>query len=170
MTQIVTLPPERCSPFTSAPHCTTNKALHKDSLSVAVEYLRLGWRVLPLEPRGKKPLHGMGWKNIRLTEDELAAYWNETPCANLAVVCGGGLVVVDLDGPRAQRWWIKTFGFSLKPHGRARGGRAGRTCTSADGQKRKRGNQPKASRFERMARMWRPPFLFTRTALRTVGS
>ena len=124
MTQIVTLPPERCSPFTSAPHCTTNKALHKDSLSVAVEYLRLGWRVLPLEPRGKKPLHGMGWKNIRLTEDELAAYWNETPCANLAVVCGGGLVVVDLDGPRAQRWWIKTFGFFPETP-RARTGRPG---------------------------------------------
>jgi hypothetical protein len=66
----------------------------------ALDYGRLGWSVIPIEPRGKRPLIRWQVYEHRRTEAREAAEWfRRWPDANIAVVTGvvSGLVVLDLD-------------------------------------------------------------------------
>lgn len=69
-------------------------------LAAATAYARLGWSVIPIEPRGKRPL--IAWKTYqsrRPQQAEITAWFARWPTANVAVVTGAisGLVVLDLD-------------------------------------------------------------------------
>lgn len=66
----------------------------------AQAYLAHGWSVVPVEPRGKRPL--VRWKAFqkkRATPDEVRGWFERWPDANVSVVTGrlSGLIVVDVD-------------------------------------------------------------------------
>lgn len=68
----------------------------------ALNYLSLGFSVIPLEPRGKKPL--ISWAEFqkrRASEKEVREWFKKWPDANLGIVTGNisTVAVVDLDGP-----------------------------------------------------------------------
>lgn len=70
------------------------------SLKAALDYVRLGWSVIPVAPRGKRPL--LPWQVYqyrRADVPEIAGWFQRWPDANIAVVTGivSGLVVLDLD-------------------------------------------------------------------------
>jgi hypothetical protein len=69
-------------------------------LKAALDYGRLGWSVIPIEPRGKRPL--IRWQVYRYRRpdgSEVAEWFRRWPDANLAVVTGivSRLAVLDLD-------------------------------------------------------------------------
>jgi len=72
-------------------------------LEAARRYLAAGMHPVPCEPGGKKPL--VRWQEYQArapTTAELDGWWGEQwPDANIALVVGRGIVVVDLDGPGA---------------------------------------------------------------------
>ena len=103
---------------------------------IALSYVRHGWSVIPLQPRGKRPhfpllpikLDDTGhpkrtWDpyQARLpTEDEVITWWELCPDANIGIVTGeiSGIVVLDLDGLEvAQHREIPTTPISLTGNG-----------------------------------------------------
>jgi len=102
-------------------------------LQTALSYVRHGWSVIPLKPRGKRPHFallpikldetGRTWQpyQARLpTEDEVTGWWQMCPNANIGIVTGeiSGIVVLDLDGPEvAERREIPTTPISLTGNG-----------------------------------------------------
>jgi len=69
-------------------------------MKAALDYGRLGWSVIPIESRGKRPL--IPWEPFqhRRTEAlEVADWFRRWPDANIAVVTGvvSGVLVLDLD-------------------------------------------------------------------------
>lgn len=68
-------------------------------LTAALEYQRLGYHPIPCAPREKRPL--VSWKDFQTTmptTEQLTAWWERTPNANVALVLGRGKFAVDLDG------------------------------------------------------------------------
>ena len=66
----------------------------------AIEYVRLGWAVIPLGPRSKVPMTKRGLKDWTDDEDSVRKIWGRYPDANIGVVCGDpskGLCIIDLD-------------------------------------------------------------------------
>ena len=75
-------------------------------LDTALDYLSRGWSVVPLQPRGKKPLVNWTDYQTRLaTEQEVKDWWKKYPNANVGIVTGKltGLVVVDVDTYRGAK-------------------------------------------------------------------
>ena len=71
-------------------------------LEAAREYVRRGWRVVPIPCKQKRPLL-KEWEQLRLTDADLAAYFDQP--ANIGLILGqpsGGLVDVDLDCVEAR--------------------------------------------------------------------
>jgi hypothetical protein len=71
-----------------------------DCRGAALEYLARGWSVIPVEPRGKRPL--VAWLEFqdRLPSPaEVARWFDRWPEANVGIVTGvvSGLVVLDVD-------------------------------------------------------------------------
>jgi hypothetical protein len=84
-------------------------------IETAIECVRLGWALLPLQPRSKEPHFQMSkqlrgtakWRhdensyaNKRANEDEIRKWFEIDPNLNIGVICGepsGGLVVFDFD-------------------------------------------------------------------------
>lgn len=80
---------------------------------LAVHYLSLGWSVIPVEPRGKRPV--LKWEPYQRRKPSLAEvreWLTRWPEANLGIVTGAvsGLVVVDLDGEDAVREFLTRWG------------------------------------------------------------
>ena len=82
-----------------------------DTLSEALRLAALGFRVIPVtgpqsnrSKPGKEP-HIAGWQ-VRASRDKetIRAWWREFPDANVGVLAGGGLTVVDIDGPDGEAW------------------------------------------------------------------
>ena len=70
-----------------------------DLLSAALEYAQLGYRVLPLEPRRKRPhkrLAPTGSKAATSDPAIIGAWWAQAPDASIGLVAGG-LLVMDID-------------------------------------------------------------------------
>lgn len=83
----------------------------KGSLGAAALYYaqELGWPVFPLRPRGKVPLIGKaqggnGLHDATTSAEQVIAWWEATPAANIGLATGGSarLVVVDVDGAAGE--------------------------------------------------------------------
>ena len=69
-------------------------------LGAALDYLRRGWSVLPMEPRGKRPLiHWRALQSSAATREAVKEWFHRWPEANVGIVTGAvsGLVVLDVD-------------------------------------------------------------------------
>jgi hypothetical protein len=70
----------------------------------ALEYIKLGWPVVPIIPKTKKPL--LKWKPFQTrlpSEEEITRWWNKTPDASVAIITGGvsNLCVLDFEYPES---------------------------------------------------------------------
>ena len=73
----------------------------------ALEYIAMGYRVLPLVPWGKAPLADLvpeGLKNATLDPETARGWWREAPGANVGVLPPKGVLVLDIDEREALRW------------------------------------------------------------------
>lgn len=68
-------------------------------LEKALEYVRRGWAVFPLVPKGKRPLTATGFKEASKDEAQIRAWWGKWPDANIGIATGAisNLVVLDFD-------------------------------------------------------------------------
>lgn len=78
----------------------------------ACEYAKLGWSVIPIEPRGKKPL--VKWEKYqkeRATEDQIKQWWTKYPNANIGVITGiiSEIIVIDIDSKKGEEEYIAKF-------------------------------------------------------------
>ena len=83
----------------------------------AIEYLNQGLSVIPVEPRGKKPL--VNWEqyqNLRTDERTICMWWGKWPKANVGIVTGkiSSLVVIDCDSRAGFENISKHIRVSLK--------------------------------------------------------
>lgn len=94
-------------------------------LNQALNYLKLGFSIIPLESRGKKPL--ISWTDFqkrRVTDSEIREWFQKWPTANIGIVTGevSAIAVVDLDGPEgiasAERLGLKSSVVSLTGNGK----------------------------------------------------
>ncbi len=58
--------------------------------------------VIPLQPRGKAPLTPRGLRDATMRESIIRAWWARTPTANIGILCGFGVLVLDVDGPEGK--------------------------------------------------------------------
>lgn len=77
-----------------------NGASLQANRSAALDYLALGWSVIPIEAGGKRPI--VAWQEFQqrtATAEEITAWLRRWPRANVAIVTGAvsGLVVIDVD-------------------------------------------------------------------------
>jgi hypothetical protein len=75
------------------------------ALIVAKAYIARGWNPVPVAFKGKSPTLGKGWQNVRITEANVADYFNSGD-QNVGVQLGAnssGLTDVDLDCPEALK-------------------------------------------------------------------
>lgn len=87
------------------------------------EYLSKGWKVIPIFPREKRPIHS-DWPNLRLTKEDLPQYFSGDE--NVGVLLGepsNWLTDVDIDNKRALKiahYFLPTtgtiFGRSQNPY------------------------------------------------------
>jgi hypothetical protein len=70
--------------------------------------------VFPLAPRDKHPIVRKGLKQATTNPNTIERWWKRTPDANIALLCGKGLLVVDVDGPIGR----KSLTFLERQHGR----------------------------------------------------
>jgi DnaB helicase-like protein/bifunctional DNA primase/polymerase-like protein/primase-like protein len=78
-------------------------------------YAAQGFRVIPCEPKGKRPL--VDWKiyqERQATQEEITQWWTDWPDANVALVLGQGLFAVDVDGPDGHVA-LKNHGIDIQP-------------------------------------------------------
>jgi hypothetical protein len=74
-------------------------------LDVVLQYAGYGWRVVPLEPRGKRPLL-KEWQKAASSDEETILGWGEQfPDANWGVGLGeaSGVIDIECDDPEAER-------------------------------------------------------------------
>lgn len=76
-------------------------------LNAALTYIRLGWNVIPLKPKDKKPLlpSWREWQTKKVTEEIVKKWWQENPAANVGILTGAisGIVVLDVDGETGRK-------------------------------------------------------------------
>jgi len=70
----------------------------------ALAYARNGWAVFPLKPGEKVPAVKHGVKEATTDLEQVAAWWQKMPEANIGVACGepSGIFVLDVDGEEGQ--------------------------------------------------------------------
>jgi hypothetical protein len=78
-------------------------------LDAAIEYLDLGFSVLPIRPGETKKPYLTSWKEYQTrqpTEQEVYDWWAKWPDANVAIITGSvsGIFVIDGDGEIGARW------------------------------------------------------------------
>lgn len=80
-------------------------------LNSVLAWLERGFPVFPLKPKGKVPLGALaphGFKDATRDPAVIRDWWRRHPRANIGLCTGGGLFVVDLDGPEAAQWFAST--------------------------------------------------------------
>lgn len=91
-----------------------------DMLAAALGYAQGGWAVFPCAPGGKRPLTEHGLTDATADPDQIAAWWQRWPAANVAIATGAsGLVVIDLDLEKdtGEPVGIKSYGKMLLKFG-----------------------------------------------------
>src|SRR5690606_5053107 len=75
-------------------------------LNAARRYAELGYAVFPCAPGGSVPLTEHGFHGATTDPEQIEAWWNAHPSANVAIATGGLLVVdIDpLDGGAVNPW------------------------------------------------------------------
>ncbi len=71
-----------------------------EMLAAALAYAAAGWSLVPMAPRGKQPLIAwLEFQQRRASDDEIRAWFQSWPEANIAVVTGeiSNIVVLDID-------------------------------------------------------------------------
>lgn len=69
-----------------------------DMLKAALWYARRGWQIFPLRPRTKEPFGGIGVYAATTDADQIRAWWQRWPQANIGLHCGGsGILGLDAD-------------------------------------------------------------------------
>ncbi len=66
--------------------------------TAAIKYAEKGYRVFPLEPRGKTPRTEHGVKDATTDTEQVTRWWRAIPDANIGIATGSGLLVLDIDG------------------------------------------------------------------------
>lgn len=66
-------------------------------LSWALYYASAGLRVLPCEPKGKRPLTAHGVKDASTDADQIRTWWSRWPEANIGISMGTGSGLVDIE-------------------------------------------------------------------------
>ncbi|MCA9052131.1 MAG: bifunctional DNA primase/polymerase [Planctomycetaceae bacterium] len=67
-------------------------------LEHALQYIALGWHILPLHPRDKRPATAHGVKDASTNAADIERWWSEVPFRNIGLACGvSGIVAVDID-------------------------------------------------------------------------
>ena len=82
-------------------------------LKVANDYLRLGFSVIPIHPKGKKPL--VAWEKYQqkpATAKVVESWGQKWPKANIGIVTGrvSGILVVDIDSTEGKGNYLARFG------------------------------------------------------------
>ena len=92
----------------------------------ALELAGGGWHVLPVQPRGKRPLTAHGLKEASTDLALINAWWERWPDANVGIATGAvsGLVVLDVD---AKAGGVASLREMLATHGKLPEGVAVRT-------------------------------------------
>lgn len=77
-------------------------------LRAALSYAALGWRVFPCKPQAKEPLGTLAPNGVHSASsdpEKVAAWWQNSPHANIGLACGraSGFFVVDVDGDEGLR-------------------------------------------------------------------
>ena len=96
--------------------------------AAALEYAASGIAIFPCAPKKKTPFlssaaGGKGFNDATSDPEKIAAWWNETPNANIGLVPGmSGLLVIDVDGPEGEAS-LKALGLDSIPTRSARSGR-----------------------------------------------
>jgi hypothetical protein len=67
-------------------------------LRTALGYAYRGWEVLPVVPKGKRPLTKNGVLEASADIDQVVAWWTHWPMANIGLRTGGSFDVLDIDG------------------------------------------------------------------------
>ncbi len=86
---------------------TVNIQSNENELLIAALYYRsLGWSVIPIKPKDKKP--AIKWEQYqteRASEEQIRAWWKKWPRANVGIVTGAisGIIVLDEDGPEGRQ-------------------------------------------------------------------
>ena len=66
-------------------------------LDHALNYARRGWRVFPIRTASKVPLPPNGRNAATTSESQIRAWWQKWPSANIGMLTGAGIAVVDID-------------------------------------------------------------------------
>lgn len=80
--------------------CDAELLITSPMLQAALENARYGFPVYPAKPREKRPMY-RGWQRAATTDpDRLVEAWSRKPKANIGILCGRGVVVLDADSNR----------------------------------------------------------------------
>ena len=93
---------------------TNGKAatMNGETLAAALGYADLGWRVVPVAPREKRPIIAE-WQNASSIDHSTIESWlDATPAANIGIRWGreSGVIDVEGDGPEADKILLELFG------------------------------------------------------------
>lgn len=74
-------------------------------LDAALAYIREGYSVIPVRSADKRPqIKWEPFQQRKATSEEITAWWQQWPDANIGIVCGAvsGITVVDVDGEKGR--------------------------------------------------------------------
>ncbi|HHV62226.1 MAG TPA: hypothetical protein GXX51_06270, partial [Firmicutes bacterium] len=73
---------------------------------MALNYYRLGWSIIPLQPKNKKPAvpSWESYQKSRAAEEQIKRWWEGDSSFNIGIVTGAisGIVVLDIDGDEGK--------------------------------------------------------------------
>lgn len=78
-------------------------------LSIALTWLERGIPLIPLQPGSKHIIPGFGPYSQHITTADQAQFWFVERRANLGLVCGRGMVVLDFDDAASHARWAASW-------------------------------------------------------------
>jgi Bifunctional DNA primase/polymerase, N-terminal/Primase C terminal 1 (PriCT-1) len=71
-------------------------------LDAALAWAERGVPAFPVRPGGKEPMVPGGFRSATCDPDTIRSWWSKWSDANVALACGDGLTVLDVDGPEGM--------------------------------------------------------------------